>query len=400
MARAINRLTDRKVQSIKEPGRHPDGGGLYLRITPKGARSWVFMSAAGGAGRLEIGLGAASAIGLAAARRKAEALREAVANGADPRETHAKMQEAERPQKDIEVPTFKDFAEEYIRNQESAWKGGATARMWRQTIRDFAGPVLLMGVDAVETKDIISVLRPIWDQKKATADKLRSRLEKIFGAAKAAGYRPTDSINPAAWDGHLQHFLSDKSGNVTHRSAIPWKEMPEFWATLCARRRTATTEALKLVILCASRAGEVRGARVSEFDLENALWIIPAERMKTGIEHVVPLSTAALSIVREMMAHKGPDAYVFPGQSISSPLSPTAIWSYLRLAMGRAETVHGFRSSFRDWAGDATHYPREVAEMALAHTVGGVEGAYRRGRAVEKRRPLMADWAAFLEGAT
>lgn len=262
-----------------------------------------------------------------------------------------------------------------------------------------AAPLREKRVDEIGTDDVLAVLKPIWVEKNETASRLRGRIERILDAAAAKGHRDPDKRNPAAWKGHLEHFLPRKrKTDKGHHGAVPWADMPAFWATISARRSSASLRALQLTILTAARTGETIGAKLAEFDLATKVWTVPATRMKMAAEHQVALSAPALAIVEEMAVGRAPGDFLF-GRAGDKPLSNMAMLRFMQDELGREETVHGFRSSFRDWAGDATDFPRELAEMALSHTVGDdVELAYRRGRALEKRRPVMEAWARYLSG--
>lgn len=380
MSRPINRLSARKVETLKAVGWHADGAGLYLRIQKGGARSWVLVDTRGGT-RREKGLGPAASITLAQAR----ALRD------NPPEAATQ-----------EVPLFGDWADEYVEAILPGFKNEVHRRQWRTTLTDHAAPIRAMRVDAIGTDDVLSVIKPLWLTTNETASRLRGRIERILDAAAAKGFRDPDKRNPATWKGHLEHFLPkrQKKGLRSHHAAIPWQDMPAFWALLAARQGSTTVQALRFTILTCARTGEVIAARQGEFDLDAKTWTIPKERMKMGIEHTVTLSDPAVAIVRELWPDD-PDAFIFDGAKRGTHLSNMSMLRLLQVLMGRDETVHGFRSSFRDWAGDGTDYPRELAEMALAHAVGdAVEQAYRRGRAIEKRRPLLDDWAKYLYGET
>jgi integrase len=386
MSRPINRLSARKVETLKTPGWHADGAGLYLRIQKGGSRSWVLVDTRGGK-RKERGLGSAATISLKEARE----LRDN-----PPEEVPAEIPLFGLPRTDDNK--LGGFAAEFISGVEEGFKNEVHRAQWRSTIDQHAASLHAMRIDAITTNDVVAVLRPIWLSIPETASRLRGRIERILDAAAAKGFRDPDKRNPATWKGHLEHFLPkrQKKSLRAHHDAIPWQEMPAFWALLASRQSSTTVMALRFTILTAARTGEVIAARRREFDLDAKTWTVPGERMKMGIEHTVTLSDAAVAIVRELWPDS-PDDFIFDGAKRGAHLSNMAMLRLLQVIMGRKETVHGFRSSFRDWAGDATDYPRELAEMALAHAVGdAVEQAYRRGRAIEKRRPLLDDWAQYL----
>ena len=388
MSRVLNKLTARQVATLKTAGRHADGGGLYLRITNGGARSWVFMSTKAGK-RLEVGLGAALAVSLATARGLAGEMRELLVTGGDPRTVR-------RPAKEvgITVPTFDTFAESYIASVESGWRNAVHRQQWRNSLRDHAKQLNDLRVDEITTEHVLEVLRPIWPTKAETAKRVRGRIEKILDAAKARGFRPRDAMNPAAWRGHLALLLPAPSKLTRgHHAALEYAKLPAFMAELRERQAGAAL-CLEFAILTAARSGEALGARWSEIDEGAKVWTIPADRMKAAREHRVPLTDRALAILAEMKLARVSD-FVFPGRQRGKPLSVMALEMVLR-RMGVVVTVHGFRSTFRDWAGNETHFPRELAEHALAHVMGDkAEQAYRRGDALEKRRALMTAWAAY-----
>jgi integrase len=391
MARALNILTARKVASLKDPGRHADGGGLYLRITPAGARSWVFMSAVGGK-RSEIGLGAASAIGLAAARDLAAKMREALALGQDPRAVLARK-EAAVPDEKV---TFGAFAADYIASVEAGWKSPVHRQQWRNSLRDHAARLKDKPLDEVNTDDVLAVLQPIWLTKAETASRLRGRIERVLDAGKARGLISRDQANPARLKGHLD-FLLPRQPSLTrgHHAALPYREAPAFMKLL-RQRPALAARCLEFTILTAARSGEALGATWGEIDFDEKLWRVPGSRMKAGVEHVVPLSSSALAVLDKLRGQKvQPTDRVFAVGGAAR--SNMAMAMLLRRMSHNHITTHGFRSTFRDWAGDCTNHPREIIETALAHTIQNkAEKAYRRGTAIERRRALMEEWAAYL----
>lgn len=392
MARALNKLTVRGVAALKVPGRHADGGGLYLRITTAGARSWVFMTASNGK-RAEIGIGSAVSVSLATARRIAGEMREAVAVGRDPR----RILGTETPVEEPAVLTFGAFADQYISSVEDGWRNPVHRQQWRNSLRDHAATLQNVPVTDVGTENVLAVLRPIWLTKAETAKRVRGRIEKILDAAKARGLRPRDSMNPATYRGHLALLLPNQSKvERGHHAALPWREAPAFSRQL-KQRPALAARCLEFVILTAARSGEALGATWGEIDPDGKLWTIPAARMKAGAEHVVPLSDAAMAVLAKVKP---------PTFTATTPVfgiggaarSNMAMAMLLRRMNYRHVTTHGFRSTFRDWAGDATSYPREIVEQALAHTIQNkAERAYRRGTAVDRRRMLMEEWAIFLQ---
>jgi len=394
MSRALNRMTVRKVASLGEPGRHADGGGLYLRITPAGAKSWVFMTASAGK-RVEIGLGSESAVSLATARKLAADMREAVATGADPRAIVAPKPAVAAPQ----VITFGAFAETYISSVEAGWRNDLHRKQWRSSLRDHAAALTTKPIKEIGTEDVLAVLQPIWLTKSETASRVRGRIEKILAAAKARGLRPLDAANPAQWKGHLDVLLPRRSKLTRgHHEALHWQDAPAF--TVKLRKRAAlAARALEFTILTAARSGETLGATWGEIDLDRKLWTIPAHRMKAGAEHVVPLSEATVTLLQGLKPEDPAAAgLVF---AVGGAARSNMAMAMLLRRMGYGVTTHGMRSTFRDWAGDATEFPRELIEQALAHMISNkAERAYRRGTAIERRRTLMEEWAKYLRGPT
>jgi integrase len=296
--------------------------------------------------------------------------------------------------KQNETPTFEKMAEDVIASLEQGFRNEKHRKQWRSTLQTYAESLMPMKIDAIETNDSLKVLRPIWTAKTETASRVRGRIEKILDAAKARGYRRAE--NPARWRGHLDHLLPKQAKlSRGHHAAMPYADVPAFLEALRQRYAIAGL-ALEFCILTAARTGEVLGARWEEIDMTGHVWTIPGARMKAGREHRVPLSGRALAILDIMAAARIGD-FVFPGQKKGKPLSGMAMEMMLRRMKIENATVHGFRSSFRDWAGNETNFPRELAEQALAHVIGDkAEQAYRRGDALERRRALMEEWANFI----
>jgi len=393
MSRSINRLTAREVATLKTTGRHADGGGLYLRITASGSRSWVFMTTKDGK-RNEIGLGSARAVSLAMARRLSTEMREAVATGKNPRAVIEKLAPPEPPS----APTFGTFAEEYIKSVESGWRNPVHRHQWRQTLRDHASCLTDIPIDQVDTDDVLAALQPIWLTRAETAKRVRGRIERILDAAKVRGHRSRDAVNPATWRGHLALLLPQQSKLARgHHAALPWGDAPAFMTSL-RKRDAGAAQCLEFLILTAARSGEALGATWSEIDLDKAIWTIPPSRMKAGAEHCVPLPRSALSLLIDIRPKKlAPAQLVFAVKGTAR--SNMAMAMLLRRMDFGHVTVHGFRSTFRDWAGDATNFPRELVEQAIAHTIHNkAERAYRRGTAIERRRALMQSWDDYLFG--
>jgi integrase len=386
MARQINRLSARTVATISKDGRHADGGGLYLSISPNGGRRWVFMFRWHGK-QTEIGLGSARDVTLARARELASQARAKRAQGINPKD-------ARRPS---EGATFGECADRVIEAMRPSWRNSKHAAQWEMTLRDYAAPLRRLPVDKITTDDVLSVLKSLWNEKPETASRLRGRIERVLDAAKAQGLRIGE--NPARWRGHLDQLLPKRQRLTRgHHAALPYTELPTFMSDLRGRQAIAAL-ALEFAILAAARSGEALGARWDEFDLERALWTIPATRMKAQREHRVPLSDRAQQIID--MMHKARDGeFVFPGQNTGKPLSAMALEMVLRRMKVEAATVHGFRSTFRDWAAEQTHFTNEVCEAALAHVIENkAEAAYRRGDMLEKRRELMEVWASYCTAA-
>lgn len=390
-AMSLNRLSSRKVDTIKEPGRYSDGGGLYLNVTKTGTKSWLFLYSIRGGKRREKGLGSLASVGLSKAREKAESCRGLIADGKDP------MEVREVPEGN---PSFGATATALIADLEAGWKNEKHRWQWRQTLEHYCAPIWARPVATIEATDIVDILKPIWGEKRETAARLRGRIEKVLDAAKVHGHRTGE--NPARWKGHLELIMPKKTraeSVVRHHPAMPYVQVPDFVKGLKTRVSTAA-RALELLILTWGRTSEVRLMRWREVDFEAKLWTVPAERMKMGVEHVVTLSEAAVIVLRAMAIFgTDPDAPVFPNKK-GEPLSNMAMEMTLRRMECDEYTVHGFRSSARDWAGEETEYKSEIAEWCLAHQVGGaVERAYRRSTALRVRRELMDDWAAFITGA-
>ncbi|MCB1431834.1 MAG: tyrosine-type recombinase/integrase [Alphaproteobacteria bacterium] len=397
MTGRLNRLTARAVATLTAPKRHADGGGLYLKIRPNGSRSWVFMYERltdGKRKQTEIGLGRVGndkdgGLSLASAREKAGLHRRVLADGLDPL---SEMRAAEVQRKAADT-TFGSFADDYVTSHRPQWSNRKHADQWEMTLSDaYCREIRSRPIGAVDTGMVLKVLEPVWQEKPETARRIRMRLERVLDAAKVRGLRSGD--NPARWRGHLDHLLP-KHGKATksHHAAMPFDEVPAFMAELAGKDATAA-RALRFLILTATRTGETLNARWEEIDTANRVWIIPAERMKARRPHRVPLSATAIAILEEA---RGEDPnFVFPALGGGRALSNMALLMLLRRMDRDAVTVHGFRSSFRDWAAERTSFPREVAEMALAHAVSDqTEAAYRRGDLFDKRRELMEAWAGY-----
>ena len=380
------------VGRIKKPGMHAVGGvpGLYLYVSDAGARSWIVRVTVHGK-RREMGLGGFDDVTLAQAREKARQARQQAIEGIDP----VQERKAARLRRKTEtVPTFRKCATDYIDAHAAEWRNVKHAAQWASTLDTYAYPLIgEMSVADIETRHVLEVLRPIWTSKTETATRVRGRIEQVLSSAKVAGYR--EGENPARWRGHLDQLLPtpSKIAKVSHHPAMPIDDVPSFAKHLLSGNGIAA-RALLFAILTAARSGEVRGATWDEIDMDARLWVIPAERMKADREHRVPLSDQAVELLKGLPVFVGVD-YVFsaPRGGQLSDMSLTACMRRQQLPY----VPHGFRSTFRDWCGERTHYPGDLAEMALAHAIKNkVEAAYRRGDMLEKRRQMMQEWANFV----
>lgn len=391
MGRQVSRLTAVKVNALKKKGLYPDGGGLYLQVSGNGAKSWIFRYKASGRAR-DMGLGPLSAISLAAARDLAAVYRRQRLAGLDPIEVR-KDQRAQQKLDAAKATTFDQASEAYIAAHSGGWRNPKHRSQWTNTLQTYASPVIGgISVQSVDTDLVLKVLEPIWQSKTETASRVRGRIEAILDWAKARGMRTGE--NPARWRGHLQNLLPKRSRvqQVRHHPALPYTEIPDFLA-LVTQREDIASSALVFSVLTAARTGEVLGARWDEIDMKAAVWTVPASRMKGAREHRVPLSSEALAVLSKL-ARERINEFVFPGLKRGRPLSNMSLLMLLRNLKRSDITVHGFRSTFRDWAAERTNFPREIAEAALAHAVKDkVEAAYQRGDLLEKRREVMSAWA-------
>jgi integrase len=379
MAHRINRLTVRTVATLTRPGRHPDGGNLYLSISDNGGRRWVFLYRWHGK-QTEIGFGSARDVSLARARELAREARAKLVEGTNPKETR----------KPAEGSTFGDCADQVIAAMRPAWRSDKHAAQWEMTLTNYAAPLRHLPVDKITTEDVLAMLRPLWNSVPPTASRLRGRIERVLDAAKARGLRSGE--NPARWRGHLDQLLPGRQRLVRrHHAAMSYVNVPDFMTELRAQR-TMAAAALEFTILTVARSGETLGARWEEFDLERAVWVVPAQRMKGGREHRVPLAGRALEILHELRTDRASDL-VFASQDTKPPRELTPVLRQMQIA---GATVHGFRSAFRDWAAECTNFTNEVCEAALAHAIENrTEAAYRRGDLFEKRRRLMEAWSTY-----
>jgi integrase len=386
------KLTDTKIAKAK-PGKHGDGRNLWLIVTPTGAKRWEFRYTLDGKSR-EMSLGPADLLDLDSARVRALELRKAIREGLDPLSVRSQV-------KKCRAITFREVAEDCIQSLIPTWTNAKSEGQWRQTLTTYAYPILGdRNVADITTDDVYAVLEPIWITKTETAGRLRARIEKVLDRATARRLRTGD--NPARLKGNLDHLLAKQSKvkRVKSHAALPYGEAADFMADLRGREGVAA-RALEFAILTAARTGEAIGAKWSEIELGAAVWTIPAERMKARRDHRVPLSDAAVALLRALPRDEVSDFVFISPMAKGEPLSNMALLATLK-RMKRADlTAHGFRSTFRDWAAETTAYPDAVVEMALAHAIGNaVEAAYRRGDLFEKRKRLMADWAAYSNGAS
>lgn len=400
MARTINKLTAVQVARLDQPGMYGDGGGLYLQVakstTAEGSvtKSWLFRFMLAGKARY-MGLGDLKTFGLREARDRARDSRKQVADGIDPIEARRAQRDALRAD-DAKRLTFKEAAERYINAHQAGWRNAKHADQWRNTLTTYAYPVVGgLPVAKVEVAHIMQILEPIWSEKAETASRVRGRMESVLDWAKARHYRSGD--NPARWRGHLDKLLPKRSkvAKVQHHAAMPYTALPALMERLRAMPNISA-RALEFTILSAVRTGETIGAKWDEFDLVSKVWTIPGDRMKSGREHRVPLTDRAVTILATIPREEGSE-YVFAGARKGRPLSNMAMLELLRGMKGAEQfTVHGFRSTFRDWAAECTNFPRELAEAALAHVLSDkTEAAYQRGDMLDKRRKLMAAWARY-----
>ena len=393
MGKGRNRLTAIAIDKRKQPGRMFDGAGLILNITASGSRHWVFrytlprnIPVPGKSRIREMGLGAYPDVSLAKAREKADWCRTTIADGLDPKN-----------ERDKETgKTLGEVADLYMASMQDRWTNEKSKWQWKDSLEVKAKSIRDRPVADIETADILKVLQPIWQKTPETASRVRNRLENVLDYAKARHWR--EGENPARWKGHLAAILPARQKHTKkHLPAMPYQQVPAF----VERLRTLpglSSSAMELLILTACRTGEILNATWPEFDIEGGLWTIPAERMKARAEHRVPLAPRAIEILKPLHDDRYTE-FVFPGQKHGKPLSNMALEMLLRRMKVEGVTVHGFRSSFRDWCGDETTFPREIAEAALAHVVGSqVELSYRRSDALEKRRKLMEAWANHCSG--
>ncbi len=381
------------VSKLREVGMHAVGGaaGLHLAVGASGSKSWIARISVNGK-RRDVGLGAYPDVGLADARERTRELRRQVSAGVDPVATR-KARAAASAAEAAAAVTFDEAAKSFIKSHVDSWANAKHAQQWESTLATYASPVIgKLSVADIRTVHIVEVLKPIWTTKTETAKRVRGRIEQVISAADALADR--ERLNPARWVGALDKVFPkpSKVATVKHHEAVPWRDMPKFMVNLRLRPGIAA-RALEFAILTAARSGEVRGMTWEEVDLEQRLWVVPAARMKMKREHRVPLSSAAVALLQGLPGEK--EKYVFPSPFKGIQLSDMTLAAVMR-RMKLTAVPHGFRSSFRDWAAEATAHPHAAAELALAHAVGNaVEAAYRRGDMIDKRRQMMEDWAAY-----
>jgi len=382
-------LTNVKIKALKAPGRHADQNGLYLQVNRTGTKSWIYRYQIKGK-RREMGLGSLKQLSLKQARDAAFEAGKLKDQGVDPK--MARDVQVEETQTNCR--TFKHCALTYIDEHKASWKNAKHASQWENTLSQYAYPVIGdLPVDQITTPLVLNILKPIWKTKTETATRVRGRIENVLSWAIVHGYR--EGPNPALWRGHLDMVLPqrNKVQKPKHHAALPYDDMPEFMAKL--RKHTSLSAlALQFAILTAARTGEVIGATWDEIDLKKKIWSIPADRMKAEQEHRVPLSKDAIRILNTLTST---DGFLFPSLRQGKHVSNMAMLQFLKRDMGREDlTVHGFRSTFRDWTAEQTSFPNEVCEAALAHTVKNkAEASYRRGDILGKRAEMMQEWAGF-----
>lgn len=405
--RKVNRLSPMGVQKLKAPGYFADGAGLYLQVSPSLTKSWIYRYTLNGRSR-EMGLGPLQTLGLAEARKRAAECRLLVLDGFDPIDAR-KIAKQKKQLEDARSMTFAECAKKYIDSHRDRWKNPKHASQWENTLATYVNPVFgSLPVQDVDTTLVLRVLEPLWREKTETGSRVRGRIESVLSWATSRGLRVGE--NPARWRGHIETQFPKRSevSEVRHQPALPYEQIGAFVAEL-RRREGVAALALEFGILTAVRSGEVRGAVWDEIDTSAAIWTIPAARMKMKAGHTVPLSPRAIEIIEQMKQVKNGD-YVFPAAGGKKPLSDATLAAVIKRMNGDAEppkwrdpkqnnapvVPHGFRSTFRDWAGESTNFPREIAEKALAHAIGSkVESAYLRGDLFEKRRQLMNAWERF-----
>jgi integrase len=397
------RITDLQVQRFKGPGKLNVGDGLYLVVTRAGNKRWVFRFSFAGK-QQELFIAPVNRLSLADARRKQEEATKLLSAGMDPRQSMDARARRLKQMAAADIPTFGDLADDYLDTLAPTFKNDKARQPWVLSLRTYAAPIRSLRVNAIATAHIVDLLKSIWHTKPETAQRVRRRIEAVFGEAIVRGFRNKDpngepiyQRNPAAWRDNLDKTaLKRRKNKVKHHAALPYRNIAAFMTNL-RNGDSLAARALELCILTVTRTGEIIAAEWDEFDLRHGAWTIPAQRMKAGREHVVPLSRPALELITCLERFQG-SPYLFPGFTGDSHLSNMAMSMLLRRTGRDDITVHGFRSSFKDWASEETQFPSEVSEMALAHVIESkVERAYRRGDLFVKRRKLMEAWASFCE---
>jgi integrase len=393
----MGKLTARQVETIKAPGRHADGGNLYLNVSPHGTKSWVFFYRFAGKQR-EMGLGSYQTSTLAQARVKALSALKLLRDGLDPLAAKRVAERAEAGN-----VTFGPFADDYIATHRVKFRNQKHAAQWKTTLGPkYCAPIRSLAIGEVDTAAVLRVLKPLWQKVPETASRIRGRIENVLDAARAQGLYAGE--NPARWKGHLKAVLPARQRLTRgHHAALSYDEIPAFMESLRESQTVSIgARALEFCILTVTRTNETLGAQWAEFDLKKHIWTIPAARMKSGIEHRIPLSTRAVAILQDMEhARTTRNEHVFPGLKNGAGLSNMAMSAVLKRMQRESITVHGFRSTFRDWASEQTSFPHETCEHALAHQISDkAEAAYRRGDQFEKRWKLMEAWEVFCRGST
>ena len=391
MGAVMGKLRKKDIENAQPGDRLSDGDGLRLDIDQNGRGRWFFRFTSPVTRKERLaGFGPLRDVSLTEARELTAAARSQIRKGIDPLEVKRTARETAKVEERRAV-TFRAYADTYISTHETAWKNAVHRRGWRNSLRDYAYPVIgALAVGDVGTDDVLRVLRPIWDAKKETARAVRQRMEMILAAAKVEGLRSGE--NPAQWKGHLDHLLPRHKRTQVHHAALPYSEFPAFWKSLTADTSDAAA-LLRFTIATCTRYSEAANAVRSEIDMEKRLWTIPGSRMKGGREHIVPLNDAAVAAIKSSRTEVG---LIFPATRSGKKMSDVTLIKCIKRHTTLPATTHGFRSTFRDWTGDCTDFPREIAEATLAHAVGSaVEAAYRRGTALVKRRTLMDAWSNF-----
>ena len=389
----------RSVETVTEIGYHRCDRGLYLQVAGSGTKSWLFRyKSPVTAKQREMGLGSLNLVPLAAARNIAVECRRQVLSGLDPLEERGRVKRVRQLEQARSI-TFQEAAEKCIASKKPEWKNAKHAQQWSNTLNAYAYPVFGdLSISDLDTDLVLKAIEPIWISKAETASRVRQRIETVWDWARARKY--VEGENPARLRGHLDKILAKtaKVKRVKHHAAIPYKQIATFIKKLRGRKGSSAS-AMEFMILTAARTGEVRGARWQEIDLTIKVWTIPADRMKAGKEHRVPLCDRALQILNSMKSNRNPDEFVFPGWKAGTGLSDGAMLALLRKMDVGPYTPHGFRSTFRDWAAEEAHqFSNETVELALAHTIRNkAEAAYRRGDQLERRRELMAAWSEHIE---